>query len=354
MNIKLILTILILSLALKSYGQKSNDTLLKIWNNTKLEDSVRAIAYQDLIYSNYYGSKTDSAYAMTLDLIDFTKEKKIKKHKANALILLSDIENIFGNNVNAIQNLKESLSIHTELNNKKGIAMAINGLGVAHRKVYNLDEAEKYFKKSLELGEELKDTLLIAKTLIRIGNIYGWRFKSDQAMEYYVKSRDLAKSINSKYEEAVATINISSAHTQKKDFKKSKKEIDKAIKLGEDLDNYNILANAYGNLSRNYCQQQQYDSLIISASKMLSYAQEISLKEKIDSAYFFLYQAYKGKRDFDLTIKYHDLRRNQRTTIDDISAVQMLEKIKIDNNRTKDSLLNINKTLPDHCAATHS
>ncbi|MEH6536389.1 MAG: sensor histidine kinase [Psychroserpens sp.] len=341
MKIKLRLVILIVFISINCYGQKSKDSLLTIWNNTKLVDTVRANAYKYFIDDYYLGSKTDSAYAMTLDLIDFTKDHNLKKQKADALILLSDVVTVFGNNAEATKSLNESLSLYTELNNKRGMAMAIRGLGISYRKIFNLDEAKKYFEKSLQISRELKDTLLMSKALLSIGNIYDWRYKSDTALEYFRQSRELANLTNNKYEEAVAIINMASSYNQKKEFELAKKEIDNAIQIGTDINDFNILSNAYSNLSHIYFKKKQYDSLITTANKMLHYAENISLKSGIDGAYYYFFEAYKGKKDFDLTMKYHELRRQYRTTVDDHANIKTLEKMKIDNHRTQDSLVNV-------------
>ncbi len=243
MNKRLLLSILLLTLSFNSYSQKEKDSLLNIWNNIKVPDSVRANAYKYFINDYYLGSKTDSAYAMTLDLIDFTKDRKLKKQKADALILLSDIEHVFGNNAEATKNLNKSLSLYTELNNKRGISMTIRGLGVSYRKVFNLDEAKKYFEKSLQLSRELKDTLLISKALLSIGSVYAWRYKTEKALEYFRQSLELANLTNNKYEAAVSIINMGGVYSNKKEFKLAKKAVDNAILIGKEINDYSILSN---------------------------------------------------------------------------------------------------------------
>ncbi|QXP78023.1 MULTISPECIES: sensor histidine kinase [Winogradskyella] len=343
-NIKISLCLILFPFFCFSQIQ-SKDSLLIIWENTKLEDALRADAYNDFITKNYFESKTDSAYAMALDLFDFSEARNLKKQKADALILLGGIEHIFGDNTKASKNFGLSLKLYKELNDIRGQANAINNLGVSYRKIYNLDEAKKYYEHSLELSKSIKDTTLIAQTLVNIGNIYGWRYKSDKAITYYEESLKLSRAIKNEQKEALALINISNSYIQKKEFEKARSYTEDAIRIGNSIGNYNILAHANNVLALGYYKQKDYDNIILAANESLFYAEKISSLAMIDGAYFFLFQAYKGKRDFDLTIKYQDLRSDQRTTIDDISTVQTLEKIKIDNHRTQDSLININNTL---------
>jgi len=342
-NFTIILCFILLPLL--CFSQKQQDSLFVIWENTKLADTTRASAYREFIYKNYFESKTDSAYAMALRLMDFTESHQLKKHKADALILLGEIEHTFGDNTTASKHFGLSLKLYEELNDKRGQAKAINGLGVSYRKVFNLDEAKAHYERSLALSKEINDTILISQSLVNIGNIYNWRYKSDKALNYYQESLKLSKAIKNKRNEALALINISDSYIQKKDYKRAKETIDKAIEIGDSMGNINTLAHAYRTLCSSYFKQKDYDKIIIAANKLLDYGQKLSSNEMIDGAYFFLFEAYKGKREFDLTIKYQNLRQDTKTTIDDISAVRILEKIKIDNHRTKDSLIHINETL---------
>lgn len=342
-NFKIILCVLLLPLMCNS--QKQQDSLYTIWGNTQLADTTRASAYRDFIYNNYFENKTDSAYAMALRLMDFTEVHQLKKHKADALILLGKIEHIFGDTPKASKNFESSLSIYKELNNKRGQAKAINGLGVSYKKVFNLDEAKTYYEKSLELSKEIKDTILMSQSLVNIGNIYIWRYKSDKALSYYTESLKLSKAAKNKREEALALINISNAYTQKQDYKRSENYMNDAIKIGDSLNNYNILAHAYQGLCLKYFKQKDYDKLISTADKLLGYGQKTFNDEMIGSAYYFLLEGYKGKRNFDLTVKYLELIKDFKTNIDDVLTIRTLAKIKIDNHRTKDSLLHINHTL---------
>jgi two-component system sensor histidine kinase DegS len=332
------------------FGQKEQDSLLAIWQNTKVTDSTRVNAYSDYIRLNYLESKTDSAYAMALNLMDFVNEHQLKKQKADVLILLGDIEHIFNNNTEASKNFNASLKIYEEIDYKRGQAMALNGIGVCYRKVFNLDEAKTYYEKSLEISRRINDTLLMAKSLMSIGNIYGWRYKSDESLGYYSQSLKLIQSINNKREESVVLINIGDFYIIKKDFNNAKMTIDRVIEIADSLENYNILSHAYGVLGRSYFQQKEYDKIIEPAHKMEAYAKKISKTKGLDGAYYLLFEAYRGKKDFDSTMKYHALRKLQRTTLDDIKSVRSLEKIKVDNTRTKDSLVSTNMALKSEMA----
>ncbi|WP_179320650.1 tetratricopeptide repeat-containing sensor histidine kinase [Winogradskyella helgolandensis] len=342
-NFTIILCFILLPLL--GFSQKQQDSLFSIWKNTQLADTTRANAYNEFIYKNYFENKTDSAYAMALRLMDFTEAHQLKKQKADVLILLGGIEHIFGDTSKAAMHFGASLELYKELNNIRGQAKANNGLGVSYKKVFNLDEAKTYYEKSLELSKAISDTILISQSLINIGNIYNWRYKSDKALEYFTESLRLSKAAVNKREEAVALINISSAYIQKKDFKRSESYTNEAIKIGDSLNDFHVLVNAYRELAFKYLKQKDYDNLIPAAEKVLDYGKKTSNNQMIGSAYYYLLEGNKGKRNFDLTVKYLELVKEFKINIDDLQAIRTLAKIKIDNHRTKDSLIHINHTL---------
>ncbi|MBC2845595.1 tetratricopeptide repeat-containing sensor histidine kinase [Winogradskyella flava] len=320
------------------FSQTPKDSLLKILDNPKLPDTTKANIYKDFIYENYLDKKTDSAYAMILDLLDYTNTNGLIKQKADALILMGDIEHIFGENNKALTNFNKSLKLYQQLDNLSGQAKALNGIGISYKNIYNLDEAKKYYEESLNLSTQIKDTLLMQRALMNIGNIYSWRYKSDIALNYFNQSLKLAKNIK---EQAVIYVNIASAYRQQKDFIKAKTYINTAIKIGDSLKNLNILGHAHRGLGVIFFNQKKYNNIISPAQKTLKYGKLLSDKKMIDGAYYLLYEAYKGKKVFDSTIKYINLRKTQRTTIDDLASVKTFERIKIDNTRYKDSLVHI-------------
>ncbi|WP_282044343.1 tetratricopeptide repeat-containing sensor histidine kinase [Winogradskyella flava] len=338
MNITISFVILIYLSFTSGFSQTPKDSLLKILDNPKLPDTTKANIYKDFIYENYLDKKTDSAYAMILDLLDYTNTNGLIKQKADALILMGDIEHIFGENNKALTNFNKSLKLYQQLDNLSGQAKALNGIGISYKNIYNLDEAKKYYEESLNLSTQINDTLLMQRALMNIGNIYSWRYKSDIALNYFNQSLKLAKNIK---EQAVIYVNIASAYRQQKDFIKAKTYINTAIKIGDSLKNLNILGHAHRGLGVIFFNQKKYNNIISPAQKTLKYGKLLSDKKMIDGAYYLLYEAYKGKKVFDSTIKYINLRKTQRTTIDDLASVKTFERIKIDNTRYKDSLVHI-------------
>ena len=68
---------LLLSTYYVSNAQDNSDSLLKVWNDTSVIDSVRAGALKDYIYQKHFRSNIDSAVILAEKHMEFSKESII-------------------------------------------------------------------------------------------------------------------------------------------------------------------------------------------------------------------------------------------------------------------------------------
>jgi tetratricopeptide (TPR) repeat protein len=337
---KILLIVLFLPVFLFSQNKEIGLNLLQ---NKDYEDAVKANKFREFISNTYLERQTDSAYLLTNKLVFFTETHKLEKEKADALLLLADTNRNLNDNAGATKLLEQSLNIYKKLAYKRGVAKALNSLGVSYRRVYNLDEAKNYYQQSLGIAREIKDTILISKALLSLSNIYLFRQKSEEALKHLDESEYLAKSQNSERDLAAIYVNMASAYSINKDYNTAFDYINKTIQIGESLQNDYLLANAYQTMSQLYFKQQKYDDIITNASKQLYHAKKISDYKLMGGAYYFYTEAYKGKKNADSLLKYVELNRTTNSIIDNVKSTQALNKIKIDQEIAKDSLKNAEK-----------
>ncbi|EDP71968.1 Tetratricopeptide TPR_2 [Flavobacteriales bacterium ALC-1] len=327
------------------YGQKAKDSLFEIWRNVDLTDSTRANAYNNLISKYYLEKKTDSAYVLAQELLEFTTDIKLESLNADALITLGNVQYIVGDYPSATENYKKSLSIYKANNNRKGEASSLNNIGRIYRANWNSEEALIYYHKSLSISRQIKDTTTMATNLINIGNIYNLKYKPEKSLEYYNESIKLSEISNNQKGVSLALVNIADAYIIKKQYRLAEIKINKAIQIADSLNNHNYLAYAYSTLARNYYQQKKYSQLIKSAEKSLFYAQKTSNKSRLRGAHYFLFEGYRGLKNFDSTFYHYEKRRDYRDDAEQIKSTIALQEMQIDNSKKTDSLLNIEKVL---------
>jgi tetratricopeptide (TPR) repeat protein len=316
---------------------------LNLLQHPDYDDTLKADKFREFISNTYLERQTDSAYLLTKKLVSFTESHNLEKERADALLLLADINRNLNDNAKATQLVERSLKIYKKLNHKQGIAKALISLGVSYRRVYNLDEAQAYYQEGLKLAKEIKDTLLISKVLLSMSNIHLFRQKSDEALEHLKESEYMAKTQGAERDLAAIYVNMANAYSINKDYKTAFDYINKTIQIGESLENDYLLANAYQTITQLYFKQKKYDDIITNASKQLYHAKKISDYKLMGSAYYFFTEAYKGKKNADSLLKYIELNRTTNSILDNVKSTQALNKIKIDQEIAKDSLRNVEK-----------
>ncbi|MFX1535423.1 MAG: tetratricopeptide repeat protein [Promethearchaeota archaeon] len=93
----------------------------------------------------------------------------------------------------ALEYFLESLTMFEDLEDKKGIALVYNNLGVGYRFKGELELALEYSHKSLSKHEEIDEPLFRVDPLINLATIYHAKGELEAAYEYSAKALSLSK-----------------------------------------------------------------------------------------------------------------------------------------------------------------
>lgn len=326
------------------FGQSNNDSLLKIWNDLKQTNHIRANAYNKFISKSYLENQTDSAYILANQLKQFTLDHNLKLEYANVLNTLGQVQELIGNTEESITNYQKSLKLFRGLKDKKGESIALNNIGRMYKLNWQLDEALNYYNESLDISIQLNDTIQLISILSNIGNVYNIRYKVDEALEYYKRSLELSTAINDKRNEALTYINIGHNYIMRKEYDTAFKYINKSLAISESIDNTFLQASALEIISQSYFVQKNYDKLIEYSLKGLALAEKTSNKSLQNSCYYFLYEGYKGKKNFELAIEYMEKSNESEAVKQEIKTKKQLLNIRISKIRLTDSLIQLQKT----------
>ncbi len=344
-QLKRIFSISFLFITLSTLAQSPKDSLYIIWKNSSIPDSTRAIAYNNLISINYVESKTDSAYIMAKELLQYTIDNNLNREYADVLITLGNIQYIIGDLTKATNNYFDGLKIYKTLNDKYGEAKTLNNIGRIYKANWDFDKALEYYENSLEISINIKDTINIATSYTNIGNVYSGRFKTDEALTYYLKSLELSEEINDKSGIAITSLNIGSNYSRSKDYVKAANYMKKGLDIGREIKNYNIEANALSSLSANYFKQKKYDEAIKHVNMCLVSAKKTSNKRLLKYGHELLFEIYKIKKKWELAIYHLEESSEIHDYLNELESSKQLQKTEINNLRVKDSLYLIQKEL---------
>ncbi len=150
--------------------------------------------------------------------------------------------------------------MHEAINNKRGIASALNSIGVIYGDKLNFSKALEFYERSLKIREEIGDKDGIANSLVNLGYNYKNMGNYNKALENYNASLHLCKEIFYSKGMAIAYGDISEVYFN---IAGKENEVNKKNKI-------NTTAFLFADSSNAISKKLGYPSLICDAEKLLS------------------------------------------------------------------------------------
>jgi tetratricopeptide (TPR) repeat protein/DNA-binding MarR family transcriptional regulator/GTPase SAR1 family protein len=207
----------------------------------------------------------------------------------------------------ALENLKSSLNVVKEVEDKTGENEIIRSLGWVSWLKGDYKNAISHYKKSLDGLKKLPIEVqeIKANILINLGNIYWERSEWDKSIEYFRESVEIFKELKNNYKVARIFNNIGCVFAEKGDLDKALNFFNKGIKLSDEI--YYIRGKAYTLLHHGEVQLRLKQ--FVDAQKTLERALEIfsKIEDHLGIAYskiciglinFFHQNWYKAKDHF--------------------------------------------------------
>jgi serine phosphatase RsbU (regulator of sigma subunit) len=245
------------------FSKTNQDSLMGIWNDESIHDTVRLKAIEKCVNQLIY-SLPDSAYK--LGKLQLEKAKQINHYQLeiSALGNMGITRAITQNHEEALNLFYRQLSL-AEINNDKQRAInAINNIGIVYNMQNNYHKAIDLYKKSLNMAVEIKDSVAIANALNNLGNVYNNIGQIDEAFDYHKQCLLIRRLINNKVGLAHSYINLSNILSNKGEIEQSREYAYQALNLKRELNDAHgestaLLALAHCfYLSENYDEAEKY------------------------------------------------------------------------------------------------
>ncbi len=258
---KKIKTYLIFFIAIIHYpliGQNI-DSLLKVFNNTKLADSSRVKAIHSSARA-FIKDNQDSLISLATQEVIFAQKTKQKKYEGRAFNLIGIGYLNKGYYPQALKYFFSALKIMEEIQDKSGISSTYINIGVIYKNQANNNEALKYYFKSLKITEQIKlkdpkntfNNKLLASSYNNIGNIFDNQHNYPKALEYYFESLKLYEELDDPYGISSAYNNIGIIYNYQHNYNKALQMYVDALKIAEELDDKLQIATCYINIGALY------------------------------------------------------------------------------------------------------
>ena len=174
-----------------------SDSLIRIWNDAKRHDTVRAMAMH--VYSRLLAfNNPDTTLILSNQLLQFSKERSLIKFEVGARNNIALSYYVKGEYKLAIDNYSESVAELKALIFAKDTTLRVFAktlLGKTYNNIGNvyLDKGDyplalDFYFQSLKVVEEMGDNKAQSSALGNIGIIYGIQKNYENSIKYFVKS----------------------------------------------------------------------------------------------------------------------------------------------------------------------
>lgn len=200
MKLNLIISILISPFFVFSQSKQNQeiDSLLGVWEDNSLHDTLRADAFQSFIYKKYFRTDLDSAKLLSKEHLRFTKDSKDGKRILNSYLLNAMVSSQTGDYKSAIDYSYKALNDTQCENEWKCQATFHNTLGNIYTYMSEDKKALKQYNVAINLQiSNNGDSSTIGFLYSNIGNIYQSRDK-DSALYFFYKSLEIQTRVHQK------------------------------------------------------------------------------------------------------------------------------------------------------------
>ncbi len=230
------------------------DSLLRVWNDTRIPDSLRLQAVQTIAWKQVF-DLPDSGIAWAerqLVLAERTGDLGAQYAAHSTMAVGNSLKS---DHAEAIMHLERCLAIAVRMGDLKRQANTYNNRGNVHNIMGDLPGALEYLQKSLLIDQELGDQEGIAGTLNNMGNIHIELGDVDLALERYRRGAAIYTALGNTKGRALALLNLGNAHMRKGVLDSALMEFNEGIALYRTMGRKLEMGMAFNNLGRIHTMQ---------------------------------------------------------------------------------------------------
>ncbi|HWY10626.1 MAG TPA: tetratricopeptide repeat protein, partial [Bacteroidia bacterium] len=259
----------LLSVSLTQAQETNLDSLLHVWTNPALPDTIRMSALYDYTWDGYINTEPDSATYFGNLLNEMAKKNKSLKHQAKGIKTIGYANYIKGNLTIALDYYQQSMQLFEKAGLKLGAVNMQFGIANIYKMQGNVTKAISYYTNSLKKYEILGDKLGQGNCFSGIAALYQLENNLPKALEAAQKSINIFEEMNNKNGLALQESNIGSIYFLMQQFTKAEEKFNLGLKLYKELGRKDgeavvlgYLGNLYDHLKQHQkafeCQQQCY------------------------------------------------------------------------------------------------
>ncbi|MCB2220837.1 MAG: tetratricopeptide repeat protein [Bacteroidetes bacterium] len=280
------------------------DSLMVVWNNPALPDTIRLQAIHKISWDGYRDTNPDSSYYYAQLQYDLSEATGQKKWMGSALNTLGQYKLSKGDPEQALEYYSHSIKIFEELGNKKLLATGMNNIGIVYQDKGDLVNALEYFLKALPITEEIKNKEITVLTLRNIGMVYYKQGNYDQALIYLYKSSKICEGIGDLKGQASAQKIIGAIYKQQGDQQSALEIFTRNLEIYIKIDFKQAIAGTLTNIGSIYRENGEYEKALEYLNRSLNISKESGNKEGVAIALATIAGLYETQGNYNKALSF--------------------------------------------------
>lgn len=307
------LIIVYLIIALEYYNSYAKDpyidSLEQLLNKTKVDTSK----FQ--ILSNLSDNAPDGDWEKYNEQMGLLAKKLIVNEDDNVSLTAKKYYGVFLNNkgyeyagkadyVKSLYYYSECVKLYEELNNDKGVALALSSIGAIYDRLDESDKAIENYILAMKVWEKYPADKNIVATLNNIAVIYGKKKLYSIQYSYYLRGYNISKKLKLKNQIVTQVYNgIGTYWWRKKNKSYALYFYNYGLKMSEEIGDRSGVSNNLTNLAIVYFNLNDLDKALVYGVRSLEVAKSLDYPMLIADAANILAKIYSQKGEYKLAFE---------------------------------------------------
>jgi serine phosphatase RsbU (regulator of sigma subunit)/Flp pilus assembly protein TadD len=317
-----------------SFAQKrKTDSLESILKTSKDDSDKVTILYQ--LAANYLHDNCEKALLYGNKAKELALKINDKQGLASALNNIGLAYDNMGKYDKAMKNYFESLKIKEEINYLPGLVSTYNNIGLVYDIQGNINEALANYQKSYDIAVKIKDEHGISDGFLNIGVVYTEKNENAKGLENFKKALAIAKKINNNSSIINALNDIGLVYTSNNQYDSALQTFNEVIRIGrENNDSINI-ASAYNNSAVVFFKRHEFKKAVEALNSAVNAAKSVGAKPNLKNYYENLAEVYDTLRDYKNAYYFHKLYSDIKDTLQNSEKSKIIAELQFAYNTAK-------------------
>ena len=273
---------LYLDIAYEYFAQDPKESLLAIQSGLEIADeladsTLRHLCYAELSYYYSLMNNFESALEFIHRATDMAGNDKNKL--AFCLLNTADVHYFNDDFDKTIYYLKQAYTLSNEIQDTMNLSLVLHDIGTWHLEMENYDSAIFYIHKANSLYTSYADEVN-PYIICHLGETYANMGEYDSALYYLFEAMRLDSLLESEYDVAVDESYLSNTFLRKKDYPNTIYYANRSIERAKKLDLLDIILHNYEQLTKAYTETNDYELALKYSNLRNNYADSLRIKNK--------------------------------------------------------------------------